>query len=56
MSVAETIPNSLSETRRQCLSNVTDMGVSFGGSCLSESSVGTTSGFGTFTINSFAVS
>jgi hypothetical protein len=32
------------------------MGVSFGGSCFFEYSVGTTNGFGTFTINSFAVS
>jgi hypothetical protein len=38
------------------LSNVTDIGVSFGGGCFFENGVGTTDGSGTFTINTFTVS
>jgi hypothetical protein len=37
------------------LSNVTDIGLSFGGGCFFENGVGTTDGSGTFTINSFTV-
>jgi hypothetical protein len=37
------------------LSNVTDIGVSFGGGCFFENGVGTTDGSGTFTIDSFNV-
>lgn len=37
------------------LSNVTDIGLSFGGGCFFENGVGTTDGSGTFTLNSFTV-
>jgi hypothetical protein len=37
------------------LSNVTDIGLSFGGGCFFENGVGTTDGSGTFTLNSFMV-
>jgi hypothetical protein len=37
------------------LSNVTDIGVSFGGGCFFENGVGTTNGSGTFTLNNFTV-
>ena len=38
------------------LSNVTDMGLSFGGGCFFENGVGTSDGSGTFTIDSFTAS
>jgi hypothetical protein len=38
------------------LSNVTGIGVSFGGGCFFENGVGTSDGSGTFTLNSFSVS
>src|SRR4029077_14051885 len=38
------------------LSNVTLIGLSFGGGCFFENGVGTTDGSGTFTIDSFSVS
>ena len=37
------------------LSNVTDIGLSFGGGCFFENGVGTTDGSGTFTLSNFAV-
>lgn len=36
-------------------SNVTEMGLSFGGGCFFENGVGTTDGLGTFTLNSYDV-
>jgi hypothetical protein len=38
------------------VSNVTDIGLSFGGGRFFENGVGTTHGSGTFTLNSFTVS
>lgn len=38
------------------LSNVTQIGLSFGGGCFFENGIGTTDGSGTFTLNSFTVS
>jgi hypothetical protein len=38
------------------LSNVTDIGLSFGGGCFFENGLGTTDGSGTFTLNNFSVS
>jgi hypothetical protein len=38
------------------ISNVTAIGVSFGGGCFFENGVGTTDGSGTFTLNTFAAS
>ena len=37
------------------IGNVTAIGLSFGGGCFFENSVGTTDGSGTFTLNSFTV-
>jgi hypothetical protein len=37
------------------LSNVTDIGLSFGGGCFFENGVGTTDGSGTFTLDNFSV-
>ena len=39
----------------EAISNITDIGVSFGGGCFFENGVGTTDGSGTFTLNSFNV-
>jgi hypothetical protein len=39
----------------EAISNVTDIGVSFGGGCFFENGVGETNGSGTFTLNSFNV-
>jgi hypothetical protein len=41
---------------KAALSNVTDMGLSFGGGCFFENGVGTTDGSGTFTVSNFTVS
>jgi hypothetical protein len=38
------------------VSNVTTIGLSFGGGCFFENGVGTTDGSGTFTLDSFKVS
>jgi hypothetical protein len=39
----------------EAISNVTDIGVSFGGGCFFENGVGETNGSGTFTLNTFKV-
>ena len=40
---------------KAALSNVTAIGLSFGGGCFFENGVGTTDGSGTFTLNSYSV-
>jgi hypothetical protein len=39
----------------EAISNITDVGVSFGGGCFFENGVGETNGSGTFTLNTFKV-